>query len=119
MFVAQFKTAAEVNEFVEKVVLSDSNPIQNNGDYYIVFFEAMKDEYEDVFYERMIDNLSRNLFHEELRKAAVEAEVDALESGKDGDKLVESKKRLEEAKSNINIFKTKISGLQAWYNMKS
>lgn len=119
MFVAQFKTAEETNDFIKTVVLSDSNPVQNNGEDFIVFYEATKETYEEVFYNRMIEGLTRNLFHEELRLASIQAEVDALESGKDGEKLVESKKRLDEAKSNINIFETKISGLQAWHNMKS
>lgn len=118
MFVAQFKTAEEVNEFVTTVVLSESNPVQNNGEDFIVFYEATKKDYKEVFYNKMIEGLTRNLFHEEIRLAALDAEVLSLESGKDGDKLVESKKRQKEAKDNIEIFKTKISGLQAWYNMK-
>ena len=119
MYVAEFKTADEVNKFVETVVLSDQSPVQHNGENFIVFYEAKKDGYQDHFIARMKEGLARNLFHEEVRKVALDAEVDEYkEIGTNNNSFDDVKKRQKEADENIKIFKAKIKGLDAWTNKK-
>ena len=117
MHVAQFKTADEVNEFTKTVVLHEQNPIQHNGEDFIVFYEAKKDDYENYFLNRMIEGLTRNLFHEEVRHASLEAEVkEFTDNGGKSDAFDDVMKREKEARQNIKLFKAKIASLEAWTN---
>ena len=119
MLVAEFKTADEVNSFTKDVVLSSDNSIQHNGENFIIFYEATKDKYEEVFINKMLDGLNRNLFHERVRLASLDAEVNEFkDKGGKSQVFDDVLKRQKEAKDNIRLFEAKIAGLQEWIKQR-
>lgn len=112
---------AEANKFINDHVLLEEGSVQVTSDNTIViFYKAHKDEYQDVFVSEMLQGLKRNKFHEEVRLAAMEAEVSVYKDkgGKSGDfdKVLEKQK---DAQQHIRLFEAKIKTLEEWNNVQT
>lgn len=115
MYIKTFNNEADTNAFIDTVVLAQEHPIQFTGDHFVVFYEATKDNYQDTFIDRMLSGLKNNLFHEQVRKASVDAEVEVFkDKGGKSDDFDEALKRQREAEKNIQLFESKIAALEQW-----
>jgi len=116
MFIAIFKTEAEANAFIPTVELVEQGAVQVAADgSVVVFYNGTKDSYRERFINRMIEGVTNNLFHEEIRLAAATAEVDARkEHGTNLEVFNQALDRQKEAEKNIDVFKAKIAALEKW-----
>lgn len=115
MKIATFNNETEANKFIEGVVLAEQSPIQYADGTIVVFYEATQEEYQRHFVEKMIRSLENNLFHEEVRKAAIDAELEArTKHGTHKKEYQEAEKRQKDAKENIDLFESKLNAMKAW-----
>lgn len=114
-----FTTAEEdqINDFIGKVKVSEQNGIQITSDHEVViFYEETQEEYKPKYLKRLLENLQKEVFHEEIRLISLKADLEkAIEQQGDySDKSPEGKVRKEKEKSiktseeNIELFRTKI-----------
>jgi len=104
----------EANKFIDSVVVSDGG-VQVVDNTIVVFYTAEKDIYERVFVTEMVDNLKRNLFHEEIRKIANEAETKHWkDKGTNLKEFDGANSKARDIEQNITIFTNKIEALEAW-----
>lgn len=118
MYVKVFpiKDEKEVNEFLNTVVLVEDGAVQvTSENTIVVFYRDTKKNYETSFVGEMLEGLKRNLFHETIRKASLEAEFKAAEKrGTNYPEYDAAKKKLREAEQNITMFELKIKALEEW-----
>ena len=110
------KDEEKVNQFIDTVDLGEKGSVQlADGETFVVFYETEKDKYEEYFSNRMITGLKNNLFHEKLRKMAVDAEVEHFtEKGAKSEEFDQAKKSQEDAQSHIGRFEAKLKALTEW-----
>lgn len=107
---------AEANDFIQSVVLMQEGSIQvTSNNEIVIFYQETKEDYQTHFVDNMIESLKRNLFHEQVRKASLDLEVEIYkEKGGKSDDFDSAIKRQKEARDNINLFEAKIKGLESW-----
>lgn len=109
----------EANEFINSVVLTEGG-LQVVDNTIVVFYADDKESYEANFVDTMIENLERNLFHEQVRQVASEAEYEyRKEKGTNIKGFDESQDKQREIEDNIAMFETKLKALQAWKESNS
>tara|TARA_R110000782_G_scaffold11199_1_gene34347 strand:+ start:697 stop:1059 length:363 start_codon:yes stop_codon:yes gene_type:complete len=118
MNIKVFKTteAEAANTFIKSVVLLEEGSVQvtGNGDI-VIFYRETLENYNDSFVAEMVANLKRNLFHEQVRKVAIDSEIEvAKEHGMKSDRFDETLGRQKEATKNIQMFEDKITALETW-----
>lgn len=106
----------KANEFIQSVVLLDEGSVQVTSDNTIViFYKEFKENYESYFVAEMIESLKRNLFHEQIRAASFEAEIEVYrDKGGKSEGFDDVLKRSREATENIRMFENKIAALETW-----
>lgn len=115
MYVKTFTDEKEVNKFMDSLAPSDQNNIHYAEDRFIVFYESTNKDYQKHFLNQMLTGLNNNLFHERVRKASADAEVEKMkELGTNLEGFDEAKNRQKEADRNIQLFEAKIAALQVW-----
>ena len=109
------KDTEAVNEFIDSHVLLEDGAVQVTSDGIVVFYKASKEEYPQTFLSEMIENLKRNKYHEEVRLAAMSAELEVYKDkgGKSTD-FDEVLKKQKDATHNIRLFDSKITSLEEW-----
>jgi len=106
---------AEANKFMETVVLTQEGAVQVVDDKIVIFYADTKENYEAGFVESMLENLKRNLFHEQVREVATQAEYDyRKDKGTNQKGFDEAQDKIKEVTDNVAMFETKIAGLEAW-----
>ena len=116
MQIKSYTDEAEANVFARNVLDDNGSrqgvQIQHMDGKYFVFYEATDEEYQDRFIDKMITGLTNNLFHESVRKSAIDAELSCLDSNhKDFD---ETKERQKNASKTIEQMEAKIKAMEAW-----
>lgn len=106
----------KANEFIDSVVLVEEGAVQVTSDNTIVvFYKAPKETYQEHFVNEMLESLHRNLFHEQIRKYAVDAELQEYkDKGGKTEGFDDVIKRQKEANDNIRMFEAKIAALESW-----
>lgn len=100
------------NEFIATVVEPQVTITDNT---IAVTYQSTKEGYEDFFLNMLIEGTKRNLFNEQVRKAALDAEVELMtELGTNLPEYDEIKGKQKEADKNIKRFKAKIAALEVW-----
>lgn len=114
---------AEANEFINSVVVLQESGVQVTSEgRIVVFYEETKDAYNEYFVRTVIDNLKRNLFHEQIAQKSAKAEYDfALsKAGTKSDKSPEARTAREKERNlvtkseNIELIESKIATYEAW-----
>jgi len=106
---------AEANKFMETVVLAQEGAVQVVDDKIVIFYADTKENYEAGFVDSMLENLKRNLFHEQVREVATQAEYDyRKDKGTNQKGFDEAQDKIKEVTDNVAMFETKIAGLEAW-----
>lgn len=106
----------EANEFIQSHVLLDEGAVHITGEGIVVFYQSTKEEYGEYFRLQMIDNLKRNLLHEQIRQAANDAEYESMkvEGRSTYPEFDEAGKKQKEIVQNIKNFEAKIAALESW-----
>ena len=106
----------EANEFIDSVVLVEEGAVQvTSDDTIVIFYKETKENYQKHFVDEMLDSLRRNLFHEQIRKHALDAEVKQYtDNGGKSESFDDAMKRQKEASDNIHMFESKIAALESW-----
>lgn len=107
----------QANDFIQSAVLLEEGSVQVTSDgNIIIFYRALKEDYENAFVQEMISNLKRNLFHERVRQASNDAEFSSLkEAGRSTyPEFDEAGKKQKEITQNIANFEAKIAALESW-----
>ena len=116
MQIKSFTDESEANNFARNVLDDNGNragvQIQYTDDRYFVFYEATDEEYQDRFIDKMIIGLTNNLFHESVRKSAIDAELSCIDTNhKDFDEI---KDRQKNSAKTIAQMEAKIKAMEAW-----
>lgn len=104
------------NDFIDSAVLLPDGAVQVTGSNNIViFYEETKDKYEKYFVDNMLSSLKKNLFHEQVRQASAQAEVDYYKAnGGKSNNFDKAIKNVKESTDNIEVFEAKITALESW-----
>lgn len=115
MKIKVFKNEDEANEFIATVDLHEKGGVQYYDGQIVVFYNCPKSEYNTHFVDHMIEGLTNNLFHEQVRKMAVDAEIEVFkEKGTNLEGYDDAKKRQKEADKNISLLQAKLDTLNEW-----
>jgi len=105
---------AEANEFIKTVVLTEGG-LQVVDDKIVIFYADTKENYSEGFVATMLESLKRNLFHEQVRKVAGDAEYEyRKEKGTNRKGFDEAQDKQREIEDNIAMFEAKIASLESW-----
>lgn len=107
----------EANDFMDTVV-EPQLTITDNA--IAVTYQSTKEGYQTYFVGFLIESTKRNLFNEQIRKVALDAEFELMkELGTNLPAFDEIKNKQKEAEQNIKRFEAKLTALEAWQTSKS
>lgn len=115
MQIKTFNNEEEANHFFKTLAPSETNSLQYHGGTYVIFYDAVAENYEDFFIDRMIHSLTTNIFHENIRKATIDAEVATRKKqGTNKSDYDDAVKRQKEAENTIEVMEAKLNAIRAW-----
>lgn len=105
----------KANDFMQSVVMVEDGAVQVAGNNIVIFYKDTKEQYRKTFIAEMIESLKRNLYHEQVRQVAIQADVEVhRDKGGKADDVETTLERSRQATDNIRKFEAKITALEEW-----